>query len=326
MQNNLLCEYIKYVQNQCAINIKAVNDGYDLIDKSNSMFPKKRSIISHNTICELEYINLNISTINHFLNSRGLSIIYIESLEDIFSMIQKEISFLERKYRKKVTYSNICLDGKRLRLNMYFAQAFIYLVELSFINGSNVNIEYILCDNYFEFSIIFDQKFSYEDNIFYDIFLAFLGRNNATIHNSEREGVPLNISVELFNVERVNLGVIKKTVLLAEDIESCYILLNLSLRPEGIQIIRVKDGRSLFEKYKEDRLIIDLIITDIQMPIMNGMEAVKLIRELDNSIPIMLLSAACMDEEIMTCGCDIYMEKPINIKKLVSIINEIFKI
>ena len=50
------------------------------------------------------------------------------------------------------------------------------------------------------------------------------------------------------------------------------------------------------EKFKQNHY--DMILMDIQMPIMNGYEATKLIRELDSNIPIIALSANSMKEDI----------------------------
>lgn len=74
----------------------------------------------------------------------------------------------------------------------------------------------------------------------------------------------------------------------------------------------------------------DLIISDVQMPVMNGHEATRAIRALDNpllaSIPIIALSADYFDEDVqaaLECGMDAHLAKPLDIQALLGVLSTI---
>ena len=82
------------------------------------------------------------------------------------------------------------------------------------------------------------------------------------------------------------------------------------------------EGLQLFEEYQED---IDLIITDINMPQMNGLDMVKRIKDINPKIPIIVATAFSNTEyllEAINIGIDKYVLKPVNIKKLLQVMNQ----
>ena len=69
----------------------------------------------------------------------------------------------------------------------------------------------------------------------------------------------------------------------------------------------------------------DLILMDIQMPVMNGLEATKILKgdEATKGIPVLALTAYAMkgdEEKMREAGCDGYIPKPIDIKKFLKIV------
>jgi len=86
------------------------------------------------------------------------------------------------------------------------------------------------------------------------------------------------------------------------------------------------DGEDGLEKFKENE--IDLIITDINMPKMNGIDMSKKIRELDDDVSILILSAFNESEYFMDSikiGVEGYIIKPINIDQFISVLNKVVK-
>lgn len=106
-----------------------------------------------------------------------------------------------------------------------------------------------------------------------------------------------------------------KKILVVEDSENNRYLISFILKKRGYQVIEARTGEegvTLTIKEKPD-----LLITDIQLPDFDGLEAVKRIREskADSKIPIVALSSHAMigdKEKILNAGCTGYIEKPIN--------------
>ncbi len=115
-----------------------------------------------------------------------------------------------------------------------------------------------------------------------------------------------------------------KTILVAEDEDSNFLLLQKLLGLEKINTIRAVNGKEAVEKLKEYNEI-DLVLMDIKMPIMNGYEATIEIRKVSD-IPVIALSAynSIKDrEEALSCGCNEFIEKPIKHSALLEKIGEI---
>lgn len=92
------------------------------------------------------------------------------------------------------------------------------------------------------------------------------------------------------------------------------------------EIITAVDGFDGLEKYKNNH--IDVILTDINMPELNGLQMIEKIREIDEDIPILVLSAYNEDDyfvDSIKLGVDGYLFKPIDIDQLISTIARIIK-
>jgi CheY-like chemotaxis protein len=113
-----------------------------------------------------------------------------------------------------------------------------------------------------------------------------------------------------------------KTILIAEDEDSNYLYFKMILSKTKVNILRAETGLKAIEMYNANK--IDLILMDIKMPEMDGLEATKIIKKENKSVPIIALTAFAMenDEKIsFEAGCDEYISKPINESKLLSLLN-----
>ena len=111
-------------------------------------------------------------------------------------------------------------------------------------------------------------------------------------------------------------------VLVAEDNESNQMLVKLLLEKVGLDVTIAGDGQQAIEQ--ATRRTFDLILMDIQMPIMNGYEATRALRSKSITTPIVALTANVMkgdEEQCIEAGCDDYMAKPVNQQKLYNILN-----
>ena len=115
-----------------------------------------------------------------------------------------------------------------------------------------------------------------------------------------------------------------KTVLIAEDEISNFILLKEMLSNSGITMIRAKNGLEAV-KLCQSNPNIDLVLMDIKMPEMDGYEATKRIKEFKPDLPIIAQTAYVTEADrikALACGCSDYISKPISKQLLLSKINE----
>ncbi|MCG8696665.1 MAG: ATP-binding protein [Bacteroidales bacterium] len=114
-----------------------------------------------------------------------------------------------------------------------------------------------------------------------------------------------------------------KIILIAEDEEANYSLLENIIKPTNAEIIRAYNGKEAVEIALKSQQI-DLILMDIKMPEMNGLQATKLIKQKKNKIPIIAQTAYAMASDEENCkeaGCDDYFSKPLSIDDLLRKIN-----
>lgn len=115
-------------------------------------------------------------------------------------------------------------------------------------------------------------------------------------------------------------------VLVAEDNEINLQVLNAMLMPTQADIETVKDGKALLDAYHKNKP--DLVLTDIQMPVMDGVEACTAIREVDNKTPIIAVTANVMPadtEKYNQSGFNDCIAKPILVADLYETIEKVLK-
>ncbi len=107
-----------------------------------------------------------------------------------------------------------------------------------------------------------------------------------------------------------------KTVLVVEDNELNMKLFHDLLEAHGYNILQTKDGMDALRIAREHKP--DLILMDIQLPEVSGLEVTKWIKEDENlkSIPVVAVTAFAMkgdEEKIRDGGCEAYIAKPISV-------------
>ncbi|MDH6534210.1 PAS domain-containing sensor histidine kinase [Parabacteroides sp. 52] len=108
----------------------------------------------------------------------------------------------------------------------------------------------------------------------------------------------------------------RPTLLIAEDEESNYLLLKTILQ-KHCHLFRAKTGVEALKIFNENA--VDLIMLDIKMPEMTGIEALKEIRKISTTIPIIMQSAYVFDSDMESArqaGASDFITKPINLKLL----------
>lgn len=102
-------------------------------------------------------------------------------------------------------------------------------------------------------------------------------------------------------------------VLLVEDNVNNQRLVTMYLKKLGADVEIANNGKEAIEKAEKNTF--DLILMDMQMPVMNGIDATICLREMDYKNPIVALTANAMKEDVDVCykaGCDDFIQKPIS--------------
>ncbi len=120
----------------------------------------------------------------------------------------------------------------------------------------------------------------------------------------------------------------KKTILVVDDEKDLLDLIEYNLQKEGFKVLKAENGEKGIEIAKENKP--DLVLLDIMMPKMDGLEAVELMRKDDDlkRIPIIFLTARSDEKteiEGLNKGGDDYITKPISTTKLVSRIKAVMR-
>ena len=121
-----------------------------------------------------------------------------------------------------------------------------------------------------------------------------------------------------------------KTILIADDVAiNREIVAELLSGIEGLVVEFAEDGKEAVEKFTQNPGLYSLILMDVHMPVMDGLEATRAIRELDcenaGEIPIIALTAGVQVDEIAKClkaGMNDFTEKPVDYNNLLAVIAE----
>ena len=274
-----------------------------------------------------------------------------ELLRDLYAFFKPEIDKkgLRLQYTTGLPDSESVIEtdsGKLIQILTNLIQN-----ALKFTSSGEIDFGYNRIDGTLEFYVI-DSGIGIAPEMKAKIFHRFHQVDNTLTRNQEGSGLGLNISkayVELLGgtirVEsregqgsefyftlpyrhifaqniRIPSPVIQKpviiapaiTVLIAEDDAVSSLLLKKNLAGENINSIFAVNGVEAIEMVRQYHEI-DIVLMDIKMPLMNGYEATRLIKELRPDLPVIIQTAFTSKEErenAKKAGCDGYITKPIN--------------
>jgi CheY-like chemotaxis protein len=118
----------------------------------------------------------------------------------------------------------------------------------------------------------------------------------------------------------------KYTILIAEDEAMNFLFLEILLKNQidlGYTILHAKNGAEAVEICKKNDTI-NLVLMDLKMPVMDGFEAVRLIKEFSPELPIVAQTAFASiedKEKVFAAGFNDFLSKPISKEALVDVIN-----
>lgn len=140
--------------------------------------------------------------------------------------------------------------------------------------------------------------------------------------------IPWNIYNEQLHtykpVQHLKQSVTSRTILVAEDEEFNYYLIKEILTHKKINVLHAWNGQeaiALVNTHNE----IDMVFMDIKMPVLDGYEATKQIKQARPDLPIVALTAYAMlgdREKALLNGCNDYLSKPISMKDMEAIIEK----
>jgi two-component system OmpR family response regulator len=110
-------------------------------------------------------------------------------------------------------------------------------------------------------------------------------------------------------------------ILVVEDEEAMASGLKFNFEQEGYDVVVASDGQQAVDTFKDAREDVDLIVLDLMLPSMSGYEVCRAIREIDNHVPIVVLSARTLSEDralAFDCGTDQYLSKPFHLPELLT--------
>ncbi len=119
-----------------------------------------------------------------------------------------------------------------------------------------------------------------------------------------------------------------KTVLIVEDNDLNMKLFHDLLDAHGFATLQTSDGMEALNMARQHRP--DLILMDIQLPEVSGLEVTKWIKEDDDlkEIPIVAVTAFAMkgdEEKIRECGCEAYVSKPISVTAFIDTVKDLIE-
>ncbi|MCK4389398.1 MAG: chemotaxis protein CheW [Desulfobacterales bacterium] len=114
-------------------------------------------------------------------------------------------------------------------------------------------------------------------------------------------------------------------ILLVDDEEVAHKSIGAFLQDLGYKVLIAENGKQALDIFQKE-VGIDLVISDVKMPVMDGMELLKSMRNQERRVPVILISAygdANFASQAVRQGACEYLEKPVNLEKLIASIKKI---
>ena len=170
--------------------------------------------------------------------------------------------------------------------------------------------------------------------------LATLLNGNLWVRSKEGEGATFWLQLPLQQIEHLvaednpiekpkvpNNYLAKRKILVVEDEDLNFKVLQIALQQRQVIVIRANNGKEAIDNLMLNNDI-DLVLMDIQMPVMDGYESMSILKKTMPSMPIIAQTAFAMMEEKQRClekGFDDYISKPINLSELYEKIERLIK-
>ena len=118
-----------------------------------------------------------------------------------------------------------------------------------------------------------------------------------------------------------------KTIMIVEDVDFNFILIKKQLKKTLAKIVWMKNGQESIDYIKEEKPV-DIILMDVRMPIVDGIEATRIIKIMQPELPVIMQTACVIGsdyDDVKESGCEDYIFKPIIAEELLGKINALLK-
>lgn len=122
-------------------------------------------------------------------------------------------------------------------------------------------------------------------------------------------------------------NLVNKTLLVVDDEENNWLFIKDLFEDTGVNMVWARVGQEAIDIISTGKKI-DIILMDMKMPVLDGFDTTREIKKINSSIPVIAHTAFALPEErekCISCGCDDYICKPIDIDKLLVLIDNILK-
>jgi len=116
-------------------------------------------------------------------------------------------------------------------------------------------------------------------------------------------------------------------VLVVEDDETSFLYLKAVLSPQKIKVLRAVSGQEAIDTCRQNQDI-SLVLMDLKLPGMNGLEATREIKKMYPRLPVIAQTAHAFPSDrqgAMQAGCDDFIPKPVSKELLLNVINKYMK-
>ncbi|MFO1006646.1 MAG: response regulator [Planctomycetaceae bacterium] len=158
----------------------------------------------------------------------------------------------------------------------------------------------------------------------FTIRIPLLPAKSARWIDAETAGRELSKSRASQGLDPSHMRLKSARVLVVDDGEPNRELIRLVLRRTGLTVDEAENGQHAISAVEKQPY--DIILMDMQMPVMDGYEAAKLLRQMGRTMPIIALTGHAMkgdEEKCREAGCTGYLTKPVNIDELLKTVAEI---
>lgn len=280
-----------------------VNHVFDILQNSVS---KKNIMITKNIEITHEYVYSDMVRISQMLLN-----ILNNSIKFVLNDGKIDFSLKEVKYTSNKAYYQIIIADNGIGMSDAFLERAFIPFERddsnSFIEGTGLGLP---------------------------IVKSIVDAMNGSINLESKEGCGTKVEITLCfdvysncldddNPDFYNKNIKGKNILVVEDNELNQELVKIILTENELNCTIANDGSVAVDKIKNENY--DLILMDCLMPVMDGYEATRRIREINKSIPIIAMTANAFTEDIsksIAAGMNAHISKPISLTSLITILKK----